>query len=87
MKNIQSLCILGIVFSLLLTGCSNVDDKSQNKKLKEKNIVNKINKGNLKIHTLRIMEKPMRLHFLHSHLIIQKDGKLKLKKLPLLQKE
>lgn len=48
MKNIQSLCILGIVFSLLLTGCSNVDDKSQNKKLKEKNIVNKINKGNLK---------------------------------------
>ena len=44
MKNIQSLCILGIVFSLLLTGCSNVDDKSQNKKLKEKNIVNKINK-------------------------------------------
>lgn len=51
MKNIQSLCILGIVFLLLLTGCSNVDDNSQNNKLKEKNIVNKINKinkGNLK---------------------------------------
>lgn len=32
MKNIQSLCILGIVFSLLLTGCSNVDDNSQNNK-------------------------------------------------------